>query len=115
MLPPGVFNVKDIYSRKRWRQVQYLADLFWTRWRKQYLPLLQIRQKWNEKKRNLTVGDVVLVLDQNLPRNMWLLGRVIETLPDKSGFVRSVRVLTKTNTLKRPINKLVLLCEASGC
>jgi len=35
-LPPGVFDQRDVYSRKRWRQVQYLADMFWKRWVKEH-------------------------------------------------------------------------------
>ena len=31
-LPPGEFVKQDCYSRRRWRQVQYLADVFWRRW-----------------------------------------------------------------------------------
>ena len=36
-LPPGVFDKSDMY-KKKWRQVQYLANLFWERWLKEYLP-----------------------------------------------------------------------------
>ena len=32
--PPGVFQKEDMYCRKRWRQVQYLANEFWSRWKK---------------------------------------------------------------------------------
>ena len=39
--PPGIFAKEDIYSRRRWRQVQYLSDVFWRRWVKEYLPTLQ--------------------------------------------------------------------------
>ena len=35
-LPPCVFRKSDLYSRKRWHQVQYLADLFWARWIKEF-------------------------------------------------------------------------------
>ena len=28
-LPPGLFTKIDSFSRRRWRQVQYLADVFW--------------------------------------------------------------------------------------
>ena len=31
--PPGSFQQLDLYSRKRWRRVQYLANQFWIRWR----------------------------------------------------------------------------------
>ena len=34
-LTPGVFQKEDLYSRRRWRQVQYLADHFWKRWSKE--------------------------------------------------------------------------------
>ncbi len=35
--PPGNFTQKDQYAKGRWRQMQYLADLFWKRWTKEYL------------------------------------------------------------------------------
>lgn len=31
IMPPGLFKKDDLYSRRRWRQVQYLANLFWKR------------------------------------------------------------------------------------
>lgn len=31
-LPPGLFEKEDLYSRRGWKQVQYLADLFWKQW-----------------------------------------------------------------------------------
>ena len=43
--PPGLFVKEDIYCRKRWRRVQYLADQFWIKWKKEYLPTLQERRK----------------------------------------------------------------------
>ncbi|XP_046873085.1 uncharacterized protein LOC124465379 [Hypomesus transpacificus] len=56
-LPPGEFHKNDIYARRRWKQVQYMSDLFWKRWVQEYLTQLQERQKWCDKKRNFTVGD----------------------------------------------------------
>lgn len=38
--PPGKFTDHDNYSSRRWRQVQYLADVFWRRWVREYLPSL---------------------------------------------------------------------------
>ena len=51
-MPPGLFRKEDLLSRRRWKQVQYLADIFWKRWSKEYLPLLQSRQKWLRPRRN---------------------------------------------------------------
>ena len=89
--PPGIFSNEDCYSRRRWRHVQYLADVFWRRWMQEYLPSLQQRQKWSHISRNFAVGNVVLMLDENAPRSSWPLGCILEVLPNKSdGLVRSV-------------------------
>ena len=69
-LPPATLSKQDIYGR-RWCQVQYLADVFWRRWIKEYLPSLQQCQKWNREQRNFVVGDIVLVLDDKTPQNSW--------------------------------------------
>lgn len=111
-LPPGLFQRDDNYARKRWRQVQYMSDLFWKRWTKEYLPQLQTRQKWNQPSRNFIPGDIVLIVDDSAPRGSWLLGRIVKTIADEHGLVRKVRVKTKTNELERPITKLCLLQEA---
>ena len=107
----GIFNEKDVYSRRRWRQMQYLADLFWKRWTKEYLPSLQRRQKWLQPERCIEVRDVVLIVDDHAPRNSWLMGIVVETYNDRNGLVRSVKIKTKTTTLVRPVVKLCLLLE----
>lgn len=111
LLPPGVFNKEDCYARRRWRQVQYIADLFWKRWVREYLPLMQERQKWNVVRKNLKPDDIVLIMDEASPRNSWLMGRIIETMPDSRGHVRRVKIRTRSNILERPITKLCLLLE----
>ena len=55
-VPPGVFDVTDSYCRKRWRIVQHLANNFWLRWRKEYLSLIQERNKWNSTSTVFNVG-----------------------------------------------------------
>ncbi|XP_063049984.1 uncharacterized protein LOC134444684 [Engraulis encrasicolus] len=111
-LPPGVFQKSDIYAKRRWKQVQYMADLFWLRWTKEYLLLLQERQKWTGTKKNFNIGDIVLVVDPTAPRGSWPLGRVLETISDAKGLVRSVKLKTKTSVLERPITKLCRILEA---
>ena len=80
--PPGEFQRADLYSRKRWRTVQFLVNEFWVRWRKDYLQSLQPRQKWVATRRNLQVDDIVIIKDDNPPRNCWKLALVEETYPD---------------------------------
>ncbi len=107
--PPGIFQRADIYMRKRWRRVQYLANLFWTRWKREYLLTLQPRQKWNQPRRNLHVGDIILIKEDSLPRSSWSMGKVDAIEPDRNGFVRSVTVKTQVSSLRRPVDRLVLL------
>lgn len=63
-LPPGVFRKEDLYSRRRWRQIQYMTDVFWRRLLKEYLPSLQEGQKWTRPASSFEVGDVVLIVDE---------------------------------------------------
>ncbi len=108
-IPPSIFRQDDLHSRKQWRRAQFLANCFWYRWTQEYLPMLQERQKWVRKRRNLKVNDLVLVVDKNTPRGRWLLGRCIKVFPGRDGRVRTAEVKTKESTLVRPVAKLCLL------
>ena len=105
-LPPGIFSEDDQSCRRSWRQAQYLSDMFWKRWTKEYIPLLQAWQKWNRPTRNFQEGDLVLLADEKRPRGQWPMRRVQEVYPSQDGLVRSVQVKTTTSVLKRPVSKL---------
>jgi len=107
-LPAGEFEQRETY-RKRWKQVQYLSDVFWRRWIHEYLPSLQCRLKWLEPKRNFKVDDVVIVIDESMPRNCWPLGRITDVFAGDDGLVRSVQVKTSANIVTRPVTKVCLL------
>ena len=108
-VPPGLFGESDLCSRKKWRHTQYLADLFWKRWIREYLPLLRERTKWTKPSENVRVGDLVIMIDFLLPRNEWVLARVLEVFPGPDGYVRSARIRTAKGELVRPISKLCKL------
>ena len=113
MPPPGRFVREDLYCRRRWRRVQYLANEFWNRWRSEFLPTLQERKKWVRSERNIAINDILLLVDANLPRNKWPLARVTETQEDKDGHVRKVKILTGQSVYERPVHKLILLVNHS--
>ena len=110
--PPGTFTREDLFG-KQWRRAQYLADVFWTRWKREYLPTLQPRRKWQKNEEEIEVGDIVLLKDNSCHRNDWPTGRVISTTPSHDERIRRVEVkVPRGNTSKiytRPINELVLL------
>jgi len=107
-LSPGMFHDADLYKR-RWRCVQHLADVFWSKWLSEYLPELQKRAKWFKSHKNVKVGDLVLITNENTPRGVWPMGIVQEVYPGTDGLVRSVKIKTKVTELVRPIVKIVLL------
>ncbi|XP_041460999.1 uncharacterized protein LOC121412159 [Lytechinus variegatus] len=95
---------------------------FWCRWKKEFLCQLQSRQKWTKPHRIMKIGDVVIIKDDNTPRNVWPLGRIVELYQSKDDYIRKVRVMVgdrkldnvgkRSNPvtyLDRPIHKLVLL------
>ena len=114
--PPGNFVPADLYARRRWRRIQYLADQFWIRWRREYLQAMQTRPKWEEPKRNLNAGDIVLVREQGAHRNDWPMGRITEAIESEDSHVRKAQVEMfregKKKMFLRPIKELVLLVPA---
>ncbi|KAL6490035.1 hypothetical protein MHYP_G00003800 [Metynnis hypsauchen] len=122
--PPGKFEREDLYGRKRWRQVQHLTEQFWSRWKREYLHNISTRQCWHSTKRNLQIGDIVMDMEETLPRSQWRLGRVSETVTDSDGLVRRAKILlgekrlnekgecaSKLSLVERPVQKLVVLLE----
>jgi hypothetical protein len=106
---PGIFTDRDLILRNQWRLAQRLADHFWTRWIKEFLPTLTCRQKWIDRKPPIQIGDVVLVIDDKAPRGSWMKGIVVDVPETKDGQTRWAMIKTQTNIYKRPTSKLCLL------
>ncbi|XP_078482500.1 uncharacterized protein LOC144743196 isoform X2 [Ciona intestinalis] len=125
-LQTRVFQREDLYVRRRWRRVQYLANEFWVRWRKEFVQSLQKRNKWQRRMPNIAVDDIVLLDDDHAPRSKWRLARVLDTYPCPDGIVRKVQLMlsererddkgkriSAPSILDRPICKLIVLLRAS--
>ena len=66
MPPSGEFSKPDLFCRKKWRRIKHVINEFWSRWRKEFLQLLQERKKWQDKKQSFQNGDIVLLKDGDL-------------------------------------------------
>lgn len=108
-LPQAVYGTSDLLGRRRWRHSQIIADHFWGQFTRRYLPSLQLRQKWRNSTEDLTVGQVVMVVDPQLPRALWPIGRISKVIPSGDGRVRSAEVKIKDRTYTRPVTKLIEL------
>ena len=75
-----------------------------------YIAVLQRRQKWINKSRNIQQGDLVLVIDELSPREHWPLAIVTKVHPGEDGLVRRINLRTSARKeLERDVRKVVLL------
>ncbi|KAH8266537.1 hypothetical protein KR026_007333, partial [Drosophila bipectinata] len=92
-----------------WQRVSFLQQSFWSRWKEEYLSLLQQRSKWRASGPALAPNDVVLVKDENLPPMKWPLARIMELIPGRDGIFRVAVIKTSSGITKRAVTKLCLL------
>jgi len=60
---------------------------------------------WKGKRCNFETLDIVLMVDENSPRNLWPLGHILEVKPKKrDGLMKRVTLKTKSAVLECPIN-----------
>lgn len=85
------------YPYKRLREIQTQVNCFWKSWSQLAGPNLFVRNKWHTAERNVTVGDIVWLCDQNALRGQFKLGRVISVNSDPRGIVRDVNVQVSPN------------------
>ena len=64
---PHQVSTTPIPVLKRWRMCQALTQHFCKRWSTEYLNSLQRFSKWRLPRKNLVVGDIVLIKDNRTP------------------------------------------------
>ena len=69
MFAPDSVDETQFNLKKRWRRVQELIRHFWQRWLREWIPSLNCRKKWNSDKDDFKIGDVVLLLSTDTPRD----------------------------------------------
>ena len=110
-----VYPDRDVLSRRRWRQCQALMQRFWREFVQSYLSAMQARQKWHSENDNLSIGDVVLMVDPQQRRASWPLAKVTEVLPGADKRVRIVRVQVGDRIYTRPVARLIRLPSETTC
>ncbi|XP_053691692.1 uncharacterized protein LOC128740188 [Sabethes cyaneus] len=93
----------------RYQLIQRRKQAFWRRWSAEYLTSLQKRSKWFKDPTLLRNGLLVVLKEDNIPSQMWKLGRIIQTHPGKDGIIRVVTVRTIDGIYKRATTKIAVL------
>ncbi|VDP62934.1 unnamed protein product [Heligmosomoides polygyrus] len=116
-LPP-----KELIQLRTRRQVidaldstHKLTEKFWTIWQKEYLCNLRESHKWHMDSKCSgssapTIDTVVLLADDNQPRNSWKMGRISPLKTSRDNAVGEAEVtLSNGHILRRPVSLLVPL------
>ena len=119
-VPSGTWT-NTINPKPRLEFIQNIVANFWRRWQRDYFPTLVVRQKWHVSKRNVVLGDIILLQDSNIVVGKWKLAQLVEATPSQDGKVRNVTVRYKNPKpgmkyedeadmmVKRSVHKLVVL------
>lgn len=88
LLPPDPNSTLVPQNRlRRFTLVLSQMQWFWKRWIMEYLSQIQKRNKWLQPKRNLAIGALVIVREDNIPPLQWKLTRVLITHPGEDSIV----------------------------
>ena len=76
------------------------------RWMNEYLLGLRETGKWKLSTLEPSVGEVVLLVDDEKKRHVWQLVRIVQLMRGKDGSARVARVKGTRGTFVRPVRKL---------
>ena len=108
VFPPDLSEENKLKLPKRLEYQAIVQQHVWKRFHEEIKPMLGPRKKWSVERENLKEDDVVMELDENLPRGAWRLLRVVRVIPSADGLVRSCEVINAVGkTYLRPISRLI--------
>ncbi|XP_076233347.1 uncharacterized protein LOC143178507 [Calliopsis andreniformis] len=108
------FRTTPTNRLSHWQHIQKVKQDFWSRWHKEYVHQLNIRQKWTKGSHNIKEGTVVVLKEDNLPPLCWHLGRIQQVHPGTDGITRAVTVRTANGVYKRNVKQLAPLPDAES-
>lgn len=104
-------DVTDIPINRlsKYKLLQSIVQSFWKRWSREYLHTLQQRSRWNKQNNNVKIGDLALIIEENLPPMSWRLGRIVKLHSGDDKIVRVVTLKVQGGETKRSVSKLCVL------
>ena len=111
------FSLNSTQLTRRMKHLANILNHFWNRWRSEYLSELSEAHSYTARRQSksnhltVSVGDVVVIHDEHLPRGLWKLGKIVSVMKGRDGFVRgaTVKIGNKDGQkvlLNRPIQLL---------
>ena len=112
--PHGTWDQSNNIA-KRFNFVQQIVDLYWKKWTLCYFPNLILQHKWHHEKRNVQVGDIIMIADKHLKRGEWKLGKISRAELGIDRKVRRVTIMYKNKgsniftEIERPVQRIVVI------
>ena len=94
---------------KRFYIIHGIIDLLWKKLTLCYLPNLITLPKWHVEKRNIKVGDIVIIMEKYMPHGQWKLEKVVSVVPGIDNKVHRISIAYKHEnsntfiTIDRPV------------
>ncbi len=105
----GPFQETKYLWKNRYQEMKKILDTYWRCFLKEVLPQFHVTPKWRREKPPIEEGQIVVVLDPELKRCEWPLGRVERVHISRDGFVRSATIWVKGKLQIIPITKLAVI------
>ena len=107
-------------ARRQLSNLQQIVSHINKRFYNEYILALRERHQYDRQShhphlQNVSIGDIVLVKDVNLPRLRWKKGRITKLIKGNDGLVRGVSLDTivsttnKTQCINRPLQHIIPL------
>ena len=107
------FTLSQPKLSRRLKHLNATLNQFWKRWRGEYLLELREAHRHHGGKQGAvppSVGDIVLVEDEDHPRALWKLARVSSLITGRDGHTRGAVLHVPSSggegTLRRPLQRL---------
>ena len=83
---------RDKSLAEKWKERKTIIENFWNAWKKEYLTDLRKYHNTIQKRENIKVDSLCLVLTEKVTRRHWPIAAVNKLLYGRDGLVRSVEV-----------------------
>ena len=111
--PAKGYRFKGENFCERWLNLQKVLDRLWARFIREVIPNMHRMNAWVTKRRDLQVGDIVVLLEDK-DRGVWPLGRIKETYTSsKDGRTRRAVVSCHGKDYDRSLSRLMVVQESS--
>ena len=104
-------------NENRIKSFQSLLAQYWNRFYHEYVYALRERMLYDKEKRavaNVIVGDVVMIIEENVKSIHWKKGRIIEVISGRDAMIRGVKLQStspagKMVKISRPLQRIIPL------